>query len=147
MTRWLLIAVAATLAALPPAGALTRDRTADGTAFLSGGIGDDEREAIAAERGAFSLRMLFAARRSGAYLADVRVTILADGHKVVFDRTVDGPWLLIDLPLGAYAVEASVLGQTQRKRTRIHPGDRHEMVFYFDAPDTIGDPVEPAAPR
>ncbi|HEU0200109.1 MAG TPA: hypothetical protein VFR86_06700 [Burkholderiaceae bacterium] len=55
-----------------------------------------------------------------------------------------GPWLMVDLPLGIYSVEAAFEGQMQRGTTQIHPGDHHQMIMYFDTPaDVSPDWVKP----
>ncbi len=127
----LLIACAGALLALP-AVAETTGQTALGGPFVSGGIGEGEIARLEAQRDKHSLWVITAARRSGAYLADVQVRITDAKKAVVFDRTLDGPWLLVDLPLGRYEVEASHKGERYSRPTTIHAGDHHQMIFYFD---------------
>jgi len=118
--------------AVPPASALTRSQSAQGWAFLEGGVGRAEIESMDAEKGKYSLWIITAARVSGAYLADVELSI-ADAKGVkVFERRLQGPWLFIDLPLGSYEVRARVGKETVARGTMIHPGDHHQMVLYFD---------------
>ena len=78
------------------------------------------------------LWIMTAARTSGAHLADVDVAIVNDKGERVFERHLDGPWLMIDLPLGRYEVHARTGEQAQSRITTIHPGDHHQIVFYFD---------------
>lgn len=125
-----------------PAGALQRGQTGTGIHWVTGGVGLDEVERLRAERSAFSLWLITAALKSGAYLADVRVRILEDGsRRVVFEQVLDGPWLFIDLPVGRYEIEAihqpagRARIEIQRGSTQIHPGDRHQMVLYFAEPE------------
>jgi hypothetical protein len=125
-------AVVLSLAALSLAGvAATRGTTELGAAFLEGGIGQPEIEAMQSETGKYSLWVITAARHSGAYLADVRLDIVDANGKLVMKRRMEGPWLLVDLPLGRYEVRAEVDGQVQSRTTTIHPGDHHQIVFYF----------------
>ena len=67
--------------------------------------------------------VITAAKKSGAYLADVQVKVTDSQQRVVFEAPLDGPWLMIDLPLGRYVVEARLNGETQQRVTTIHPGD------------------------
>ena len=44
---------------------------------------------------------------SGAYLAEVNVSIVDAANKVVLDTLAEGPWFLARLPPGTYQVNAS----------------------------------------
>jgi hypothetical protein len=114
------------------ATAMTTGQTARGGPFVSGGIGESEIVALDAQRDRYSLWVITAAKVSGAYLADVRVRIIDEKKAVVLEHTMAGPWMLVDLPLGRFTVEASYGGQSITRATTIHAGDRHQMVFHFD---------------
>lgn len=114
------------------ANAFEQGVTADGIRYASGGVSEEDREALQALSERFSLWVVTAVRKSGAYLSDVRVTVSTDHRQIVFDAPLAGPWLFIGLPLGSYAVDARLGGQTQQRTTTIHPGDHHQAVFYFD---------------
>jgi hypothetical protein len=116
----------------PVAMAMTTGQTARGGPFVSGGIGESEIVALDAQRDRYSLWVITAAKVSGAYLADVRVRITDEKKAVVLEHTMAGPWMLVDLPLGRFSVEASYGGQSFTRATTIHAGDRHQMVFHFD---------------
>lgn len=135
---------AAALFATAGSPAATRGVAPGGSAFLEGGIGRAEIEAMEAERGKYSLWIITAVRVSGAYLADVKLRITDESGRVVLQRQLQAPWLLIDLPLGRYEIEAVYEGQVQRRTTTIHPGDHHQAVFHFDAE---GDVLPASAPR
>lgn len=128
----LLCTLVALIAAAPAAIAQTTGRTALGGAYASGGIGADEIAALDAQRAKYSLWLVTAAKTGGAYLSDVHVRITDAKKALVLDHTMAGPWLLVDLPLGRYDVEASYGGQTFTRPTTIHAGDRHQIVLYFD---------------
>ncbi len=126
------------------ANALTSGTTLQGRAFVSGGVSAEELVQLHEKRDNFSLWVVTAAKRSGAHLADVRLRITDADNRSVFDGKLDGPWLLIDLPLGRYSVQASLNGQTQQRFTTIHPADHHQVFFYFDLPDELSpDPQRP----
>ena len=130
-----------------------------GVAFASGGNSQEEQAVLRADRLRYSFWLTTAARGSGAYLANVKVRIVAvDGGKQVLDQVMDGPWLFADLPLGRYEVEASLLVERtgrleiQRGTTQIHTGDHHQMVLYFNTGDDVGEepehsPAKPPADR
>ena len=106
-------------------------KTIQGEPFVSGGVGSTERESLQRERTKYALFVQTAAK-GGAFLADVEVSISDMAGKPVLTTKLDGPWLLVNLKLGEYKVTASYGGKAQEKRTKIHVGDNHEMVFYFD---------------
>ena len=120
---------------LSVAQAVQQATTPQGRAYMSGGASDDERQEMQVHHDRYSLWVMTAARKSGAYLANVRVCITDANKVVVFDGELDGPWLFIDLPLGRYTVEATHGKETQRRVTTIHTGDHHQAIFYFDTGD------------
>jgi hypothetical protein len=130
--------------AVVSASALTSGTTLQGRAFVSGGISAEELVQLHDKRNNFSLRVVTAAKRSGAHMADVRLRITDADNRTVFEGQLDGPWLFIDLPLGRYRLQASLNGETQQRFTTIHPADHHQVFFYFDVPDELSpDPQRP----
>jgi hypothetical protein len=130
--------LAAALQGTGPAVALQEGRTAAGWAWLTGGVSHEELVALRARRDDFNLWVITAAARSGAHLAEARVTVRDAQRQVVFDGPLDGPWLFIDLPAGRYEVAASVNGGDGRwRRTTLHRGDRRQIFFYFDTGDEV----------
>jgi hypothetical protein len=130
------------IACCSAAFALQEGTTPAGRRYASGGVSDAEQATLQARRGQYSLWIATAARKSGAWMSDVQVTIIDAQDRVVFNGTLDGPWLLLDLPLGRYDVVARSGGQMQRSVTTIHPGDHHETVIYFEVD---ADVLPPAA--
>ena len=110
--------------------AAQRGTSPAGVAHVSGGIGQDEQQALQAQRREFSFWLTTAVRRSG---------------RLVLDHRMDGPWLFAQLPVGCYEVEATLqnlqLGriEVQRGSTTIHPGDHHQMLLYFETGEAIGE--------
>jgi len=112
--------------------ATSEGKTAQGEAYVSGGVALSERDALDKLRASYSLRVVTAAKKTGSYLADAQVKITDASGKTVLDTKLDGPWLLVNLKLGQYKVDATFRQQTLSKTTTVHEGDRHEMPFYFD---------------
>ena len=117
------------------AAGMQQSTTPAGSAYVSGGVSDDERIEMQKTREQYSLWVLTAARKSGAYLSDVHLLITDSAKKVVFDAPIDGPWLFLNLPLGRYTIAATHKGETQHRVTTIHKGDHHQAIFYFDTGD------------
>ncbi|MCU0951459.1 MAG: hypothetical protein MUC68_10440 [Burkholderiaceae bacterium] len=112
--RRVISAVAAAALLAFSAGALAepaRGKTEEGVAYAMGGVSVEELTALERHKDRYSLWLTLAARGTGAYLADVEVRITAtDGAspgRLVFNALVPGPWLMIDLPPGRYAVQAA----------------------------------------
>lgn len=129
------------LAVAGSANATQSGMTPSGRSYLSGGVSDEERESLQAQQARYNLWIVTALRQSGEYLSAVRLKITDSNQNVVFDAALDGPWLLIDLPLGKYSIEAQLDGQSQQRQTTIHPGDHHQAIFYFGT--TKGGGVSP----
>jgi len=92
---------------------------ADGRAIVCGGIGSDERAALASQVRGANLALEFFANR-GEYIADVSVTVLAmPGSAPVVRATTDGPICYVQLPPGTYKVEAAYGGVTRSTRVTI----------------------------
>jgi hypothetical protein len=141
------------------AGALERGTSPAGVAFVSGGVSQAEQAEMLAEQGQYSFWLTTAARRSGAFMSDVRVRITeAESGRTVLDHRLDGSWLFAALPPGRYEVEAIHLPEAmtrleiQRGARATHPGDHQRMVLYFAMPEADGAGAaavapEPPAPR
>lgn len=77
---------------------------ANGVRYACAGIGkvsrDDPRWT------SFPVKLVFAAA-NGDFLGDPNVTVIDAGGKQVFTAQCNGPWVLIELPAGAYKVHAT----------------------------------------
>jgi hypothetical protein len=111
-------------------------------AVESGGASYESFDALAARASDYSLKLLFAAKGSGAYLADVDVTVRAlPGNDIVLQHRTEGPLMLAALPPGRYRVEtqfADVLpgaATTMRRDVVVPKNGRREVVIYFDTGD------------
>jgi hypothetical protein len=83
--------------------------SAQGAPHLSGGVGKDEREQLDAAAKNYNLKLVFA-QSSGAFVADVQVTITDSTGSTVLDATSNGPLFFAKLPAGDYRVEATYAG-------------------------------------
>lgn len=94
----------------------------------SGAVGIDERQEFMKTFGNYNLHLAFA-EKSGAYLADVDVTIRDAQGKVLWSGTADGPLFFARVPSGRYSVEAQFAGDTKRRSIQVGdgPGRMHYM--------------------
>lgn len=98
----------------PAAGALPAPQQSGGVSYITGGFGDNQANAFKEAGAKHSVMMVFS-ETGGAYLADIPVQIKAKGEGANVDIKAAGPYLLIDLPDGAYTAQASHQGKTQSK--------------------------------
>ena len=105
-------------------------QTQQGIAFITGGVGLDEREAIEAMAGDFSLKLRFALK-GGSYIADVQVRIQDEQGEPVLESAADGPWFLVDLAPGKYTVLASDPNEKLQRDVQVQQGRQTEVVFHF----------------
>lgn len=109
---------------------------------VSGGVGLDDYAALNQQAGAFSLKIVTATRRSGAWLSDVDVTVRSlDRGDVLIEHMMQGPLMLARLPAGRYEITATAdnparadLPVTVKRQVRIGHG-LTQAVLYFDVHD------------
>jgi hypothetical protein len=146
MTRSLCTGVALTLV-LTVFGAPAIAQTGGKVDYVSGGISLDERAGLAARGKEFNLKVVTAAERSGAYLADVRMKVIdTRDAKVLVETTMQGPWLLAQLPPGKYLLEATYEGKTLTRTIAIPGAGQREAYFYWTVADLLDVSRPPEAP-
>src|SRR5713101_7974110 len=75
-------------------------KTPAGIEYVAGGIGEGREKAMKSMRKDYNLRLTFARPKTGAYLADVKVTIESPKKEKVLDVVSPGPLLFANLPNG-----------------------------------------------
>ena len=85
---------------------------------VSGGIGLEGREEMAAAEKAHNLKVV-AAEKSGDYLAEVQVAIESAKKERMLETTMEGPILLVKLPPGTYSVKATFDANTQTRTVTV----------------------------
>jgi hypothetical protein len=111
---------------------ITRGVTKQGFAYMTGGVGTDEREIMQSQwEGDYNLKLAFA-EMSGAYLSDVELLIEKDGREMV-RATVNGPWFYIKLPPGRYTVKAAYEDKTKQiKNLQVTEGHRVTRLVHWE---------------
>jgi hypothetical protein len=105
--------------------------------FVSGGIGESERNAMQAMKGDYNLNLLFAVKRTGRFIADVNVRIVDAKDNTLVETVADGPYLFARLKPGKYIVTAEKDGNVMHQKARI--GDRRTTSLSFYWPQEYGD--------
>jgi hypothetical protein len=81
-------------------------------AFVSGGVGADENQALDSVQSEYNLHMLFAVKGTGEYASDIKVKILDANGKTVLDTVSSGPRLFVKVPTGRYKIVADKDGHS-----------------------------------
>lgn len=105
--------------------------TVTGVPYVSGGIGVSGREEMESLKSRFNLRLLFAVKGSGAYLADVKVRIDDAAGPTLLTAVAQGPWLYASLAPGRYLLTVDNAGQIQRKEVTVPDKGAVEESFYW----------------
>lgn len=112
-------------------GQLPPEQEVGRATYVSGGIGQDEADAMKRAAASYPLGLMFIARQDGrnVYLAGTDVTVRDKDGNVVLTAVADGPFLLARLPAGRYTVEATFLDQTQVRSATVNPHRHVNLVF------------------
>ena len=108
-------------------------------AFINGGIGEDESDAMRLRAHEFPLRVVFAQGRQNAFTANVPVEIAdARGHRVLALPDA-GPLLYVMVPDGRYTVTAEVDGVVKSQSVTVSRGQGKEVVFHWRDSEPLAD--------
>jgi hypothetical protein len=103
--------------------------------FLSGGIGKEQSDAILGEGRSWPLMLELAQGDApdAAYISDVQVTIKDRSGNTVLDTVTEGPYLLVRLPPGKYAIEASYESITRHRDVTIAKEGNRKITLLWPA--------------
>jgi hypothetical protein len=100
--------------------------------FVSGGVGEEERQQIEKLSADYPLQLLFATKGSpNEYLADVKVQIKDKDGKMVLDAVSQGPFLLAKMPAGKYSISADSEGVVKRQTVQVTAAKPQRVVFVW----------------
>ena len=117
---------------------LPQERWQGSIAYLTGGIGSDESEAMRRAAASYPLMLELVAPGGGwhdQYVADAQVEIDDPAGKALLTTMVDGPLLLVRLPAGNYALHVAWNGAVERRNVTIARGEQQHVVFEFPRQD------------
>ncbi|HXH04767.1 MAG TPA: carboxypeptidase regulatory-like domain-containing protein [Candidatus Competibacteraceae bacterium] len=107
----------ATADPLDPGGPL-RIQEYQGVSYVTGGVGDEEREILGQMAREFNLKLMFATGQ-GLFLSDAQVQIRDRHGNLVLDTVTDGPLLYARLSPGTYQVTVSGFGQSFQRTVTV----------------------------
>lgn len=103
-----------------------------GISYISGGVGEEESQAILTESKQWPLLLELSQLENGrgVWIFGAKIKILNAMNQVIFDAQADGPYILINLTAGQYQIEASYQGSIQKKSVLIQ-GSRLQKLAIF----------------
>jgi len=106
----------------------------NGITYLSGGIGEDQVQAMRAEsKNGYNLQLVFATVKTGQYKANVNVTIANEKGVKLVDAVAVGPGFYAKLPNGHYRIVAEAQGTQQSKTIYVTGNNLTRYVLYWAA--------------
>ena len=112
---------------------ILKPQTQHDVTFVSGGIGESERNAIQAVKGDYNLTMLFALKGTGEFIADINVRIADAKNNTLVETVTEGPYLFVRLVPGKYTVSAEKNGHVMQQKAVV--SDKHATSLSFYWPD------------
>jgi hypothetical protein len=125
-------------AGLAPSTYAVEPQHQNGITYLSGGIGDSGQKMMREHRSNYNLLLTFAAKQTGAYLADVKVEIMDAQGKQLLSVPNTGPMFFAKLQPGTYRISATSQGKTFKRSVKLDNAPK-EMVLHW-ATDPQDDP-------
>ncbi len=106
--------------------------------YITGGIGQDESSAMRSASRDYALEIVCVQKAipRDEFLAAVKVRIVDAHGKVALDVVTDGPYLLANLPQGAYTITADSRGDIKTRKVRVGTGKHRKIVFVWARPST-----------
>ncbi len=113
MKNWIVVAALAALPLSAGAQQFTMQESG-GVRWVCGGVGEEERDGLAALQSQANLSITSVAGKRGAYLADVQLALYdAKSKSPRLEIKTDGPICFIQATPGRYRIEASFNGVTR----------------------------------
>jgi hypothetical protein len=104
-----------------------------GISYITGGVGEEESTAILAEAKQWPLLLELSQLENGrgVWIFGSQIKILNAKNTVVFDAKADGPYMLINLTAGDYAIQASYQGVEQKRSISVKAGQSQKISIFW----------------
>lgn len=101
----------------------------DRVAFVTGGIGQDERDELNTKAREYSLHITYANASAREYLGDVDVVIKDKDQHIVFEDKNTGPFLYVNLPEGEYDASFVYEGKTKKQKITVTGNPQQKLIL------------------
>ncbi|MBL8447345.1 MAG: carboxypeptidase regulatory-like domain-containing protein [Zoogloeaceae bacterium] len=105
--------------------------TSSAVPYLSGGVGETERDRMSAMAAAFNLKIV-TAKPTGEYLAGVTLLIRDQEGRPMLSTVAQGPILLAQLPPGRYSVMAINGDDIRQEAVTVRPARQAVLRLHMD---------------
>jgi hypothetical protein len=116
------------------AAQLPQVQTSGEVAYVSGGIGLEERARLRSLAVDDNLELSFA-MENGHYLGAAEVSIKDNNGKEVLEAVSDGPLFFAKLPAGRYVIEATAMGKTITRAVNVASKGQTQIFFSWAGSD------------
>lgn len=145
MMKPLLLMVAMAFLSSNAAGAAPRYEGDFGLQWSCGGVGSDERRALAGLGDEAALELVMVTARRGGYVAGAEVSLRGTTSKgAQLSGVADGPICLFKLPPGTYKIEALLDGTRREARAVVKAGGKPARVV-MTFPEKAWDGIRASA--
>jgi hypothetical protein len=104
-----------------------------GIAYISGGVGEEETNAILSEAKQWPVLLELSQIENGrgVWIFGAQIKVIDSQKKVIFDAQADGPYMLINLESGDYQIQASYQGVDQKRSVSVKAGTPQKIVIFW----------------
>jgi len=104
-----------------------------GIAYISGGVGAEESQAILdeAKRWPLLLELSQLEGGRGVWIFGAMIQIQNTQNQIIFEASANGPFILINLPAGDYQLAASYQGVVQKRSINLKPSASQKINLFW----------------
>ncbi len=104
-----------------------------GISFITGGVGQEETEAILAEakQWPITLELSQIENGRGVWIFGALIKVLNVKKQIIFDARADGPYMLINLVPGEYVINATYEGVVQTRAISIKADSSQKISLFW----------------
>lgn len=102
-------------------------------AYITGGVGEGETQAILAEAKQWPLLLEMSQIENGrgVWIFGAMITILNEKNQSIFNAQADGPYMLVNLEAGNYSIQASFNGVEQTRSVAMKAGSPQKISLFW----------------
>lgn len=101
----------------------------NGISYMTGGIGDEDAQAMRRHAKEFTLNLVFSEGEAGQSVTEVNVNIYDEQSKLVFRIKGAKPLLHVNLPAGTYTILATNNGEKLRHKLTVSKNTHQRVIL------------------